>query len=64
MIRLREGEGWTGQRFLLCSLEIDSSKGRRINKKEETSKDTPRPPWQLTPEIEDDRIAESVKMAH
>lgn len=52
------------ERLLSCSEEMGSGKGRRINEeKKRTDEDTQSPTWQLTPEIEDDRIAESVKMA-
>lgn len=65
MIRLRqESESWTRERFLLCSLEMGSGKGRRINEEGgQADKDTRNPTWQLTPEIEDNRIVESVKIA-
>lgn len=63
MIWLRERRLDGGKIFLLCSSEIDSGKGRRINEKDERASGRS-PTWQLTLEIEDDRIAKSVKMAH
>lgn len=57
-------QGLVGERLLLCSLEIGSGKGRRIDEeKRRADEDTRSPTWQLTPEIEDDWIAESVKIA-